>query len=492
MKIDRNTILGSLLMVSASYASFSYADQDTDLRIQQRDALSSRQNENALIEEELEKERLADQSASSTGPTVADPINELGPALHVAVRQRQWALAESLLERYMALANYDPMLVHYASGALARQARDYDQAETHYSILLDMQEKFLAAELELARVWFEDRENSTSLSLFNDILTRLPADNPRAAAVRNTVESFISALEYRDQWQGAFSFGPTYNDNLNLSSKHYQCLLYSTNGRCFLERSAPKVKSAYGLDFDASLHRRFSLAGHHGVQLRTFAYGTNYQNHKEHNEQTLNIALGYSYQTAKNQLSIAPQFEYRALSNRTLLTSGGFKADWFSNLTPSSAMKFEVKGEYLDYRSQALHYQSDWQWSVLGTYWHQLADKWLVFGGLDWTLKQNQQAVHSYQLWGGRLGVNKTFSSLDTDITLFASLRERLYGDYNTVLGERRGDTEQSYTLVLTLPEIFAGIKPLIELKANKTESNVNWVYSYEQHQYSVKFEKTF
>lgn len=91
----------------------------------------------------------------------------------------------------------------------------------------------MPAELELARVWFEDRENSASLSLFNDILTRLPADNPRSAGVRNTVESFVSALEYRDDWQGAFSFGPTYNDNLNLSSKHYECLVYFTNGQCF-------------------------------------------------------------------------------------------------------------------------------------------------------------------------------------------------------------------------------------------------------------------
>lgn len=492
MKIDRNFILGSLLMVSVTYSSFSYADQDTDLRIQQRDALSSRQNENALIEEELEKERLAEQSASGSESSVANTADELGPALHVAVRQRQWALAESLLQRYVALADFDPMLAHYASGALARNARDYDRAETHYSTLLEMQENFLPAELELARVWFEDRENSASLSLFNDILTRLPADNPRAAGVRNTVESFVSALEYRDDWQGAFSFGPTYNDNLNLSSKHYECLVYFTNGQCFLERSAPKVKSAYGIDYDASLNRRFSLSGHHGLQLRSFAYGTNYQNHKEHNEQTLNVTFGYSYQTAKHQISIAPQFEYRALANQALFASGGFKADWFTNLSQNSAMKLEVEGEYLDYRNQTFRYQSDWQWSVFGTYWHQLPDKWLVFGGVDWTLKQNRQAVHEYDLWGGRLGVNKTFTSLNTDVTLFASLRQRIYGGFNAVLGERRDDTEQNYTLVVTLPELFAGFKPLIEVKANQTKSNVDWAYSYKQHQYSLKLEKRF
>jgi len=492
MKTYHHYLSFLLLVVGVSYASMSRADQDTDLRIQQRDALSSRQNENALIAEELEKERRAEQSATEESSQVADTANQLGPALHLAVRQRQWLLAQSLFDRYIQLQDRDPMLEHYAAGALARHAQDYTLAEQHYLDLLELQPQFLPAELELARVRFEDRKNTDSLSLFNDVLSRLPVDNPRADGVRKTVESFVSALEYRDEWQGAFSVGPTFNDNLNLSSEHYECLIHFTNGRCFLERSAPEVKSAYGLDFDASLNRRFSLAGHHGIQLRTFAYGTSYQSHKEHNEQTLNIALGYSHQTAKNQLSIAPQFEYRALSNRTLFTSGGFKADWFSNLTPRSAMKLEVKGEYLDYRNQALRYQSDWQWSVFGTYWHQLADKWLVFGGLDWTLKQNQQAVHEYHLWGGRLGVNKTFSSIDTDVTLFASLRERLYGDYNAVLGERRDDTEQIYTLVVTLPELFAGIKPLLELKANKTESNVNWAYSYKQHQYSVKLEKRF
>ncbi|WP_339390024.1 surface lipoprotein assembly modifier, partial [Vibrio neptunius] len=79
-----------------------------------------------------------------------------------------------------------------------------------------------------------------------------------------------------------------------------------------------------------------------------------------------------------------------------------------------------------------------------------------------------------------------------TDVTLFASLRQRIYGDFNAVLGERRDDTEQNYTLVVTLPELFAGFQPLIEVKANQTKSNVDWAYSYKQHQYSLKLEKRF
>ncbi|WP_282177987.1 surface lipoprotein assembly modifier [Vibrio nereis] len=492
MKTYSYYLLSLLLPFGASYSSLSQAEQNTDLLLQQRDAWSSREHENALIEEEIEKEHFVGSSVSSTRSGVAMPANQLGPALHMAVKQHQWTLAEDLLERYASLAEYDPMLVHYASGALARHERDYERAEHHYLELLELQHHFLPAELELARVWYEDRKSDASLSLFNDIASRLPSDNPRAAGVRQTVDSFVRALEYREQWQGSISVGPTFNDNLNHSSGDSQCLLYLSDGQCFIMRSAPKVKSAYGVDYDVSLNRHFSLSGQHGLQFRSFAYGTQYQDHQEHNEQTLNVALGYSYQAARHQLSVMPLFEFRTLSNRALYASAGLKANWLSNLTSNSAVKLELKGEYLDYRNKMLSYQSDWQWSVFGTYWHQLPEDWLVFGGLDWTLKQNPQSVHEYNIWGARIGVNKRLPSFGTELTLFASQRHRLYGDYNAMLGEQREDREQSYTLMVTLPEIALGIRPLIEVKANYTDSNVAWAYSYRQNQYGIKLEKRF
>ena len=480
------------IIVCANCPFMVSADQDKNLRIEQRDALSSKKNENALIEQELQKERQIEESEFKSQTKTAQTADELGPALHLSVKQRQWVLVRSLLDTYKRLNNSDPMLVHYASGALARHDKDYDSAERHYLALLDIQSPFLPGELELARVWFEDKKNASSLALFKDILQRLPTDNPQTHGVRQTVTSFINALEYRETWQGSLSFGPTFNDNLNLSSEDSFCLSYLANGHCWIKRTTAKKKSAYGMDLDASLNRRISLTGHHGIQLRSFAYGTNYQNHKEHNQHTFNIAMGYSYQTASHQLSILPQYEYRALSNQTLHTSTGLRLDWLTNLTQNSALKFEVKTEYLNFRPSQLNYQSDWQWSVFGTYWHQLDGKWLVFGGVDWTLKQNDQAVHEYQLWGGRLGLYKSFASIDTDVTLFTSLRQRRYGDYNAMIGGLRDDTESNITLMTTFPELFAGFRPLIEAKYNHTSSSIDWLYSYDQQEYSIKLEKRF
>ena len=186
--------------------------------------------------------------------------------------------------------------------------------------------------------------------------------------MRQTVTSFINALEYLETWQGSLSFGPTFNDNLNLSSEDSLCLSYLANGHCWIKRTTAKKKSAYGMDLDVSLNRRMSLTGHHGIQLRSFAYGTNYQNHKEHNQHTFNIAMGYGHQT-ESSVKHTTQYEYRALSNQTLHTSTGLIR--LANKPKSELSVKTVKTEYLNFRPSQLNYQSDWQWSVFGTYWHQ-------------------------------------------------------------------------------------------------------------------------
>ncbi len=155
-------------------------------------------------------------------------------------------------------------------------------------------------------------------------------------------------------------------------------------------------------------------------------------------------------------------------------------------------MKLELEAEYQDYRPAHLDYQSDWQWSSYFSYWHQLPNKWLLFGGLDWTQKDNDQKVHAYQLFGGRLGVNRAWGDA-VDINLFTSFRQRKYGDFSSLLNERRTDNEQSYTLMLSSKALsFYGVTPLFTWTHKRVTSNVDWLYTYQQNEVSIKLEKRF
>ncbi|MDN3681206.1 surface lipoprotein assembly modifier [Vibrio tapetis subsp. quintayensis] len=491
---SKSSVLVCLLF---GFSFYSLADQDTKIQIQQRDELTARETEQALLAEETKKEQQKNEQASSIiidGETyqVNDTVPELGQALYLSVQSRQWALVSQFLTRYESLEGFDPLLVHYAKAALYRIKGELSRAEHEYSQLLTLQPDFLPAQLELARVQFENQKNADAYELFSVIDQNLPSDNPRSQGIRNTVNSFMTAAKNRDAWKGSFSFGPSYNDNLNQSSESYTCLARLPSGQCRVERSTPDAVKGSGFDFNASLNKRTSLVGHHGIAFTGLAYGSSYLNDDKFNEQTLLTSLGYSYQNARDKFTLSPQLEYSASGNKALYLASGLKFDWFKSLTSSSAMKLELEAEYQDYRPAHLDYQSDWQWSSYFSYWHQLPNKWLLFGGLDWTQKDNDQKVHAYQLLGGRLGVNRAWGDA-VDVNLFTSFRQRKYGDFSSLLNERRTDNEQSYTLMLSSKALsFYGVTPLLTWTHKRVTSNVDWLYTYQQNEVSLKLEKRF
>ncbi|TDH84670.1 DUF560 domain-containing protein, partial [Acinetobacter baumannii] len=60
-------------------------------------------------------------------------------------------------------------------------------------------------------------------------------------------------------------------------------------------RGTAKAESATGLDYEASLIKRYAIKGHHGVALRALAFGQSYNDHAAFNETTINLNTGYRY-----------------------------------------------------------------------------------------------------------------------------------------------------------------------------------------------------
>lgn len=483
----------SIIVTLCLSLPFSQADEDTELRLQQRNTLTDQRREKALLKDELDAP--GDEAQLVINGQIyraENNLNSLGQALYLSVQHQQWHAADGFLQRYLALPGHDSMLVHYAQGALARSRGQLVAAEREYRALLRLQPNFLPGQLELARVLFENHKNRDSMQLFSEIEKRIPSAEIRAQGVRNTINSFIEALNYRDSWRGSISIGASYTDNLNQSSESYTCFLRTPDNQCLIERRAPEAKSVSGSDFDASLNKRMSFGNHHGLHFSALMYGNTYKEHKTFNESIAIAKLGYSYHSAKNQYYAAPLFEYRSLSNDKLYSAWGGHLEWRHNLSSNSAFKLETAYKDLRYDSGVYFFETGALSSAFATWWHQWSDQWLVFAGLDYAIKDNSERVNAHTAKGVRLGVSRTLWT-GVEATLFSSLRRREYGAYSALLGERRLDREQNHTLIINVPRFqFYDISPSITLQYNRVDSNVQWLYSYEKHSISLMFEKRF
>ena len=172
-------VIPALLLLLAS-AGLQAADEDTNLRLNQRIEGNASVKEQQLLEGELDEQPSITLNGETL--TIGNNANDLGRALYLSLGHQQWQAASAFLQRYRALPDADPMLLAYADGMLARVRGEFTQADAHFRQLLTLRPEFLPGQLELARVLFEDQQDRAAQALFQRIRARLPADDPRPLA----------------------------------------------------------------------------------------------------------------------------------------------------------------------------------------------------------------------------------------------------------------------------------------------------------------------
>ena len=494
----KRTLLCCLTLLAASSL---YADDDTQLRLNQSLDQNLLQQQHQLQQQGTIRDTEKLPSILINGQIFAVEKNQddLAKALYLAVMQKQWGNAAVYLKHYQQYQDYDQALTDFAEGALARAQGQLKLAEQKFQSSLNKQPNNLICELELARVLFEQQKNKEAARLFTSIQNKL-GQSDRAVIppeVEQTVNLFVKALNQRDSWQGSVAIGPSYATNLNSSSEQSKTwTLYGMDQDgniipAHMTRGSPKAISAKGVDYEASLIKRFSLYGNHGISLRGLAYGQSYDDHADYNESTLNINAGYSFFDLKNQISIAPLFEHKRYANDGLYNAWGARAEWMRFIAADKAFKLEAEIKDLDY--QKYKTLDGKESSAMFTFWKILPKQWTLFSGLD-VLDHNTQEKYmaAYQQQGGRLGLSKSWN-VGLNTTLFTSYRWRQFDRYAESLEARRHDFEQNYTFVVQMPRFkFYGVTPNLTYRYNQNSSNVDWLYSYDKHNVSLKLEHRF
>lgn len=482
-------VLLTLVIMTFPGRALAQQQQD-DMRrlLEQRNQAQSDAREREIMKEETDKARPT-MVVEGHEYTVAHNANDVGRALYIALQNKQWSAAQSLLDEYLTLANRDPLLVHYAQGAIARLHGDYARAQAEYAALLDLKADFLPGRLELARVFFEDQQNAEARALFDAIEQSIDRSDPKTVGVLGSIDNFQQALVERDRWQGTAALGPAWSDNVNRTSASSNCLI-SLDGQCYFNRSTPDAAKSFGFEYDAAIEKRWSMKGHHGVYARTTLFGQGYRDNSQFNEVTAVMQSGYSFKSGRNAFVLAPSFEYYGLGNHTLYGAPGLHAEWSWTMSPTSLIKLEGDWKRLGYRRQDYGTYLDGEiTSVFANVFKSFGERWMGFAGIDAVKSQTEEEADGFFQRGVRLGGSLQWPK-GVQMTLFASSRWRSYGAYSAVLEARRRDHEQGYTLILRAQHLsWAGFSPVLTFRRNQVKSNIDWLYSYDRDAVSLKFE---
>lgn len=471
------------------------------LRAQERDDLRRVLEQDVQLRSHAREQQLLAEGGEGTRPTITvdgqtytveHTANDVGQALYLSLQHQQWAAAQHFLTEYLTLDDRDPLLVHYAQGGLARVAGHYAEAAASYRALLETQPDFLPARLELARVLFEDQQDREADAMFAAIEAGIDAGDERTEGVRRSVQTYRQALDNRAAWKGSLALGPTWSDNINRTSASRTCLFADGNGTCFIERQLPAAIRAQGLDYDASLERRWVLPGHHGLYLRGLVYGQAFRDHAGYNEANLNAQAGYSWRSGRHTIALAPSFDYQALGNRALFGAWGAHGEWSWTVSPRQLLKLEADWKLPRYRRIAYANQYDGNSRALYATWFQgLGPRWTLFGGLDVLDSNAREPTNAYRQYGVRLGAVRQWQGISA--TVFTALRHRDYDAYSPLLEAIRRDDEQSWIAVLKAERFaLAGLVPSVTLRYNQVDSSVGWLYGYDRSQVSLKLERPF
>lgn len=467
------------VLISLAHAVDS---EDTRLRLEQQTVQQQQQRDAAS---------LAAADALNQAPINAIDDANLAAALYHTVQQRHWQRARELLARYEILPDADALLIGYTKGALARANGDYDAAIRHLQKVSENAPKeFLLPKLALGRAQFEDHQDNAAQQTFNQVSNLLDRQAEYQQGVIKTVDTFLTALEHRQGWQGSLSVGIAHDNNINQSSDASTCLHY-IGSICAIKRSVPKSITARGINYEGVLQRRFSVSGNHGVLLRGIAFGDIYQNQGDYNNHQLILSAGYSFQDVNDDWAISPVFKYTAQGHHTDHKAWGIDTTWRHTLSAKCTFSLGAGIEHQQYPKAANLYDGNLI-NLNAGLWQGIGDSWIVFGQLRFAQKDSKTDVFSYQEGSLRVGATKYFGN-DFNLTLQGRWLQRQYQENNAIFGVKRRDSEQYYSAALNAPKWeILGLEPGLLIEYTRNHSNVDWLYSYDKTQISLRLQKRF
>ena len=187
-------------------------------------------------------------------------------------------------------------MILFAEANIAFNQGNTKKAIQLYEQLVQQEPDFTRGKLDLAKLYFLNWQNNQSKILFNQIAL------PQQPNVMARVNQYLSQLDYRQSWQGSFSFGTIYNSNLNQSGNETSKEIVENSylGTLEFTRTRPTIQKSTGFSYEAVLNKYTEILNNQGIIFKGLAYGEFYPKKSEFTEHNISLGLGYRFKDQKN------------------------------------------------------------------------------------------------------------------------------------------------------------------------------------------------
>lgn len=423
----------------------------------------------------------------------------LEPAIYIAINSQQWTQLPDFIARYRQLPEHRPALAEMAESLLARFRGDYPRALQHMQQANELEPHDARIRLELARLWFEDYQDSRARQGFIEVFA---LGLPEQAQM--LVQQYDQALEMRADWHGSAALGWGYSDNINQANGYRRCESYiPVLGLCAFERVMPEAIDSEMVNYELSLQRRFNLFGNHNLQLRPLSYGNYYAETnpstasrvKDYSNNLAILQAGYQYLNARDSISLTPYVEHYYRNRASDYLAHGLQAEWRHSLSRKWQIGTSLDAKRYEYSSKGLVSGADYdqyQWGLTASF--SASTRTSLYGGLTLTRKKYEVEQASSRDWSVRGGVYHGFSgSAGLFVNALGIYRESRNDAYDFFLGERRHDKQQVYILSAGANGWqVAGLTPELRVRHSINHSNVGWAFDFKQTEVSLMLRRNF
>ncbi|PID37745.1 MAG: hypothetical protein CR966_00635 [Pseudomonadales bacterium] len=426
-----------------------------------------------------------DREFSYTRQELEDNPQFTGKLLEVALSNNNQQLVEKLLSAYAQAENNDAVLVDYAKAKLAKSKDDYPTAIKHYKNILSSNPELDQIRLELALALFRDQQNINAKNQFN----KLKSSEKISPQIQQLIDSYLEALEQRNEWDISGSINYIRESNINNVSDS----LYVGSWK---KPKSHLPQSANGVEYSFGINKDFNLKNKHYLAFENYTNGERYWDNDAYDDLTSRTYLGYRYKSADTIFSLLPFYKKNWSADSDYNNhSIGIKTGVYHKINPN--FSYSVSANY-----NKNYYPKDNDFNGYNK-------------GLSSTLYWQRNPRQSFYIGGGRHDKNtniKRFDSVSKSLhtgwnqewnrgvssRLGLGYTQTEYGDmakYGGLipLGKARKDNIYTSNVILWKRDwqLF-GITPKLNISYKKQISNLPDVYSYDKTNANIVFEKSF
>lgn len=412
--------------------------------------------------------------------------NSLEEQLKQAIYQQSAVQIQTLLTQYSTVKNPDPILISYAKAKLHFLKGNAEQAVAIYRDILSQKPELNSIRMEMAIALvasFQDKSAQTQLY-------KLKAVEGLPPQAYDKINHYIDIINQRNEWQ--FNASISYVSTKNVGNIASNREIENTG---FRKNDDMLPQKAKGFSYSLDMAKDSNITGTHYFRFANEHQGQIYWNNHQFDDISNRTLAGYVYKQRDYNLKILPFYEKRWYGNNSYHWSNGGQLSfsyWLSQKWQNQSTFEYQKRRFFDNNEQNGHIQT-----FSTTFAFYPNPKQLFFLGSSFVKENTQAEQYRSTLKNIRAGWIQEYAlGISSQINAGFSLRqfksETVLGGFLPLGKARRDKIYYANVQLWKRNWHLWGITPKLNVKWKKQVSNLPTLYSYQDHQINLVFEKNF